>query len=126
MIGLLFFHRSLSSSLSKWLHHAGLNMGHYLMPPAVSNPEGHFEDMPLFDLHDQLLALNEVDRRFDSEPALSPELALILSSVAGSAAGPSTTCHWAGDDPRAPPFFPILASSVVRASPAECSARPTR
>lgn len=61
------FHRTLSSSIAKWLHHAGLNMGHYLMPPAPSNPHGHYEDMPLVSMHERLLAQQSIDWRYRGE-----------------------------------------------------------
>ena len=63
----LGFHRVLSSGVANWLHHAGLNMGQYLMPPAVSNPEGHYEDMAFVDLHERLLQMNGTQWRFHDE-----------------------------------------------------------
>lgn len=106
MYNLLAFHRSLSSSLANWLHHAGLNMGHYLMPPAVSNPEGHYEDMPLVDLHDRLLRLNGVDWRFHGESELEPEVRLDLMERYVQRRSATANCPWGVKDPRACLFVP--------------------
>lgn len=106
VIYLLSFHRSLSSSLANWLHHAGLNMGHYLMPPAVSNPEGHYEDMPLVDLHDRLLRLNGVDWRFHDESELDPALRLDLLERYVQRRSATANGPWGAKDPRACLFVP--------------------
>lgn len=103
---LLAFHRSLSSSLANWLHHAGLNMGQYLMPPAVSNPDGHYEDMPLVDLHDRLLRLNGTDWRFHDEGELDPGLRLDLLKRYVRRRTVTTKGAWGAKDPRACLFLP--------------------
>lgn len=103
---LLAFHRSLSSSLSNWLHHAGLNMGHYLMPPAVSNPEGHYEDLPLVGLQDRLLRLNGVDWRFHDECEPDPALRLDLLERYVQRRTATANGPWGAKDPRACLFVP--------------------
>ncbi|NYT36451.1 hypothetical protein ERD78_06160 [Allopusillimonas soli] len=67
------FHRSLTSAVAQWLHNAGLPMGSYLMPPNPSNPDGHFEDMPLVALHDQWLARHNTFWQFHDEVSLGME-----------------------------------------------------
>ena len=53
------FHRSGTSLVCQLLHRAGLFLGYDLMGASFSNPYGHFEDIEIFDLHEQLLADNE-------------------------------------------------------------------
>jgi hypothetical protein len=52
------FHRSGTSLVSQLLHRAGLFLGHDLMGASFSNPHGHFEDIEVYDLHEQILADN--------------------------------------------------------------------
>ena len=52
------FHRSGTSLLAQMLHRAGLFLGYDLMGAAFSNPHGHFEDIEIFSLHEQILASN--------------------------------------------------------------------
>jgi len=97
----LGFHRVLSSGVANWLHHAGLNMGQHLMPPAVSNPEGHCEDMAWVYLHERLLQMNGTQWRFhDGVPfEASCRLDLLARYVQrrdGIVGGP-----WGAKDPRA-------------------------
>lgn len=74
MLAVLGFHRSLTSVVAQWLHLAGLPMGDYLMPPTPSNPDGHFEDMLLVGLHDQLLTAQNTDWQFQDETHLDPHM----------------------------------------------------
>ena len=52
------FHRSGTSLVCRLLHRAGLFLGYDLMGAAFSNPYGHFEDVEVVRLHEQLLADN--------------------------------------------------------------------
>jgi hypothetical protein len=52
------FHRSGTSLLCQVLHRGGLFLGYDLMGAAFSNPHGHFEDIEVFNLHEQILADN--------------------------------------------------------------------
>jgi len=52
------FHRSGTSLVCRLLHRAGLFLGYDLMGGAFSNPYGHFEDIEVVELHEQLLADN--------------------------------------------------------------------
>jgi hypothetical protein len=52
------FHRSGTSLVCQLLHRAGLFLGYNLMGASFSNPHGHFEDVEVVDLHEQILADN--------------------------------------------------------------------
>jgi hypothetical protein len=52
------FHRSGTSLVCQVLHRAGLFLGYDLMGATFSNPHGHFEDIEVYDLHEQILADN--------------------------------------------------------------------
>ncbi len=52
------FHRSGTSLVGQLLHRAGLFLGYDLMGATFSNPHGHFEDLEVVSLHDQILADN--------------------------------------------------------------------
>jgi hypothetical protein len=52
------FHRSGTSLVCQLLHRAGLFLGYDLMGATFSNPHGHFEDIEIFGLHEQILADN--------------------------------------------------------------------
>lgn len=103
---ILAFHRSLSSSLANWLHHAGLDMGRYLMPPAVSNPEGHHEDMVLVDLHDRLLRMNGTDWRFHDSAPFDPSIRQDLLRRYIEYRNATTSGPWGVKDPRTCLFLP--------------------
>ncbi|WP_019622086.1 tetratricopeptide repeat protein [Amphritea japonica] len=55
-------------------------MGTDLMPPGVSNPDGHFEDLPLVNLHDRILALNNTDWRYHDDSTFDPFIRMDLLS----------------------------------------------
>jgi len=74
LIFLVGFHRSLTSAVAKLLQCSGVDMAAYLMPAATSNPDGHFEDMQIVDLHERLLRLIGKDWRLSSQSSsLKPE-----------------------------------------------------
>ncbi len=52
------FHRSGTSLVCQLLHRAGLFLGYDLMGAAFSNPHGHFEDVEVVKLHQQILTDN--------------------------------------------------------------------
>ncbi|MBN1006916.1 tetratricopeptide repeat protein [Amphritea pacifica] len=81
-------------------------MGTELMPPAISNPDGHFEDMPLVNLHDRLLRLNDTDWRFSDESAFDPSLRIDLLSRYLHHRNTSESGPWGAKDPRACLFLP--------------------
>ncbi|MCL7939244.1 hypothetical protein M8009_02855 [Halomonas sp. ATCH28] len=106
------FHRSLSSSLSQWLYRAGLNMGFYLMPPAISNPEGHFEDMRLVDLHDRLLRINGVNWQFHDQITLEPPQQVDLISRYILQRDLTSGDTWGAKDPRTCLFLPAWRKAL--------------
>jgi hypothetical protein len=55
------FHRSGTSLVSQLLHRAGLFLGYDLMGATFSNPYGHYEDIEVYNLHEQILADNGHD-----------------------------------------------------------------
>ncbi len=55
------FHRSGTSLTTQYLHHAGLELGGTLMGANPSNPDGHFEDRDIVELHKRMLAANHRD-----------------------------------------------------------------
>jgi len=58
------FHRSGTSLVASTLASNGVNLGSQLMGPSFANPNGHFEDIPVVNLHDQILQANATDWRF--------------------------------------------------------------
>jgi hypothetical protein len=54
------FHRSGTSLSAQIMHQAGLFLGYELLDPNPSNPYGHFEDREVVDLHQQILADNDL------------------------------------------------------------------
>lgn len=55
------FHRSGTSLVAKTLVNNGVDMGQELMGASFANPEGHYEDVPLVTIHDNMLAANGTD-----------------------------------------------------------------
>ena len=52
------FHRSGTSLVCQLLHRAGLFLGYDLLGASFSNPHGHFEDVEVLKLHQQILTDN--------------------------------------------------------------------
>jgi len=50
------FHRSGTSAVARALHGAGAKLGTVLLGSEPTNPHGHFEDVDVVELHDELLA----------------------------------------------------------------------
>lgn len=81
-------------------------MGTDLMPPAISNPDGHFEDMPLVNLHDRILALNETDWRYHDESNFDPLMRTDLLSRYMKHRQDTSDGLWGVKDPRICLFLP--------------------
>lgn len=64
---ILGFHRSGTSLLAQILDQAGLFIGDKLLPPALSNADGHFEDYDFFSLHEKILKYNKSSWMFHDE-----------------------------------------------------------
>lgn len=76
------------------------------MPPAISNPEGHYEDMLLVGLHDRLLRLNGTDWRFHDQGELDPAPRLDLLQRYIEHRSATSKGPWGAKDPRACLFLP--------------------
>lgn len=48
-------HRSGTSLVARFLHHAGIDLGRDLLGPANSNRYGHYEDVEILEFHKQIL-----------------------------------------------------------------------
>jgi hypothetical protein len=48
-------HRSGTSLVSQWLYRCGLCIGEKLVPAAIGNSDGHFEDAEFLEIHERLL-----------------------------------------------------------------------
>ena len=59
--------------VAEGLHHAGLFLGDHLIPPAPSNPRGHFEDSAVVRLHDRILSRHGTSWLFHGEVALDAD-----------------------------------------------------
>ena len=64
------FHRSGTSMLAQELNNAGLFIGERLMPPGISNADGHDEYMDFFTFHEKLLRLNHTNWQYTSDVSL--------------------------------------------------------
>ncbi len=64
------FHRSATSATALLLAEAGLPMGVRLMGGDISNPLGHYEDLDMVKLHDQLLSEAGTTWQFHDEVSL--------------------------------------------------------
>lgn len=65
------FHRSGTSLVANTLYDNKVNMGNDLMGPSFANRNGHFEDVPMVNLHDRLLNVNATDWRYFSDRPLT-------------------------------------------------------
>lgn len=106
MLAVIGFHRSLTSVAAQWLHKSGLCMGEYLMPPAPSNPEGHYEDMPLVALHDDLLNEQGTDWQFSGEVDIPTDSGLDVMQRYADLRERLHGEHWGMKDPRQCVFLP--------------------
>jgi len=52
---ILGMHRSGTSFTANWISQCGLNLGDRMMPGALGNEDGHFEDLDFHDLHEEIL-----------------------------------------------------------------------
>ncbi len=64
------FHRSGTSMLAQELSNAGLFIGEKLMPPGISNADGHHEDMNFFTFHEKILRLNHTNWKYTADVSL--------------------------------------------------------
>ncbi|MBJ2130908.1 hypothetical protein JC525_18430 [Alteromonas sp. IB21] len=66
------FHRSGTSLVAQTLYSNGVNMGHQLMGASFDNQNGHFEDLPLVELHDKILGSQGLDWQTTFDKAIEP------------------------------------------------------
>lgn len=92
------FHRSATSATANYLYDAGLPLGKNLMPGAVSNPKGHYEDLDVVKLHDEQLEHSATDWQFNDESQLqnTPNFLNAYVTMRNKQAP-----HWGVKDPRA-------------------------
>ncbi len=65
-------HRSGSSLIAQWLYKCGLHVGQSFVGPAVSNADGHFEDIDFFRIHEEYLMANNLpDSGLTEQPVLT-------------------------------------------------------
>lgn len=99
------FHRSGTSAAANYLSKAGLAMGSNLMPGSISNPKGHFEDLSVVKLHDELLTAQSTDWQFHNEVELKDAMAdARIKQYFSSVSDKSLMCGF--KDPRASLFLP--------------------
>jgi hypothetical protein len=58
---ILGMHRSGTSLLANWLYQCGFNLGDEILGSGNGNSEGHFEDMEILRLHEQILQENSLN-----------------------------------------------------------------
>ncbi|WP_028460502.1 tetratricopeptide repeat protein [Nitrosomonas cryotolerans] len=76
------------------------------MPPAISNPDGHFEDMSLVSLHDRLLAMQNTNWQFHNEVPFNPAIRLDLFERYITRREQNAVTSWSAKDPRLCLFIP--------------------
>ena len=100
------FHRSGTSMLMQALSRAGLRLAEDLLPANPSNPDGHFEDRAIVDLHGTMLAA--ADRYWytpggqlsdDINPKYASRAQQIIDGYQTGSAGDRCTA-WGFKDPR--------------------------
>lgn len=94
------FHRSGTSMASEWLERAGVDFGHRLMPAGASNPRGHFEDLDIVEIHDEILASRGDSWRFRGSRGLEVDEDHLrrMRSIADTRA--RSGLQWGFKDPR--------------------------
>ena len=98
------FHRSGTSAVARLLHRAGLHLGDDLVGARASNPHGHFEDLEVVRLHNDLLARSGLTwQATASPPPLDSESRGRMAELA--ARRDAMRDAWAFKDPRATLFL---------------------
>ena len=92
------FHRSATSATANYLYDAGLPLGQNLMPGAVSNPKGHYEDLGAVKLHDEQLEQSATNWQFNDESQLQTTPGFLNTYVTMRN---KQVAHWGVKDPRA-------------------------
>jgi hypothetical protein len=95
------FHRSGTSALALALQSAGIPLGHELIPPLLSNPNGHFEDCWAVDIDDSILRGNGTDWQYTGAAKLTVKPSQIEALAAYCERRLAEAHFWAVKDPRA-------------------------
>jgi len=103
------FHRSATSLTAQLMHVGGLNMGRRLVAPHLSNPDGHFEDIDVVNVNDQLLGMVGSDWRFhDEAPLPTNEISVsLLQPYLAKRDEAHAKSGWGVKDPRISLFLPL-------------------
>jgi tetratricopeptide (TPR) repeat protein len=100
------FHRSGTSLSAQIIQQSGVSIGKELMPGGISNPDGHFEDLKVVELHDKLLADKETNWQYHLFEDFTPPDYTIKNFTSYSndrktALGNTQSQIWGFKDPRA-------------------------
>lgn len=109
------FHRSGTSLVARLLHQGGLFLGYELLGAHPSNPQGHFEDREVLDLHQRILADNGMDMFVteDFRPAVSEEHRQWMRRIRERRDGEHSL--WGFKEPRVSLFLPAWKETLPRA-----------
>ncbi|BAV04251.1 Sulfotransferase family protein [Filimonas lacunae] len=100
-------HRSGTSLITQWLQRCGLQIGDRLLGVGFDNVEGHFEDCDFVELHEKLLAENNLDSTglvLDKKPAFSEKQKAEIAQLVHHKN--QLYPAWAWKDPRTCLFLP--------------------
>jgi hypothetical protein len=107
------FHRSATSLVAQMLHAGAFNMGSRLVLPHRSNPDGHFEDAELVELHDAALREQGTNLALiDDIPLANTEELRQRIQRYISARDALSPAGWAAKDPRICLFLPAWAQAL--------------
>ncbi|QYJ16089.1 hypothetical protein Rxycam_01920 [Rubrobacter xylanophilus DSM 9941] len=109
------FHRSGTSLVCQLLHRAGLFLGYDLLGATFSNPNGHFEDAEVVELHERILADNGRTWRVGEHfvPVLTDSHWLTMRRLAEQRNAEHEV--WGFKDPRVCLFLPLWKHLLPRA-----------
>lgn len=94
-------HRSATSVITQWLYRCGLNVGDELMGPHIGNPDGHFEDIDFFHLHETILQFHSLPGSGLTHQLLPPLLPDERRALANLIAEKNKcNAQWGWKDPR--------------------------
>ncbi|MBU2790368.1 sulfotransferase family protein, partial [Acidithiobacillus caldus] len=121
LIVVLGMHRSGTSAITRGLQVLGINLGTFLMPPALDNPKGFWEDLDVVRINEALLA--EIQSSWDRVGLLDIDMAHASRAIMELKKNAQTTLAnkfacvdtFAIKDPRLPrllPFWQRIFSSI--------------
>ncbi len=106
------FHRSGTSITAKVLHGAGLYLGDRLMGANIDNPDGHYEDWDIVELHNKILRENSTSWQYDetSKLSVSSEALESMRTIAHKRQALNTL--WGFKDPRVCLFLDAWQTTI--------------